>query len=232
MIRFPELERLGVSVAAISEQSDGDCREPGPDTPREACLKALGIPPGDLVSARQVHGTAIAVVSDEERGRGARTWDSAIPATDGLVTAAPGLPLAVFVADCVPVFLYAPNARVGGLVHAGREGTLRNIAAVALNVMREAFDVPAQVLHAVIGPSAGPAQYEVSESLANEWERAGLPRRGRHLNLWEANRTQLEGCGVPEANITVAGMCTMSSGRFFSYRRGAASARNIAVIMI
>ena len=232
MIRFKQLEDLGLSVAAMTAHADGDCCEPGPGTPRAACLQALGLAPDALTCGRQVHGTSIGVVTEAERGRGALSWDAAFPATDGLLTDVPGLPLAVFVADCVPLFLYAPDARVAGLVHAGREGTRASIATAAITTLCYAFAVSPREVHALIGPSAGPERYEVSESLAAEWEQAGLPRRERKLDLWQANRIQLEAAGVPGRQIFCAGMCTIGDERFFSFRRGDETARNMALVMI
>jgi len=232
VIRFPELESLGLRVAAMTERCDGDCRLSGPGSPREVCCTALGIAPEHLVCGQQVHGLAIAVAGETERGRGALRRDEALPATDGILTALPGLPLAVFIADCVPVFLFAPDEGAAGLVHAGRQGTRENIAGRAIALMGERFGVPPRGVHALIGPSAGPSRYEVSEALAADWAGAGWPCRGRFLNLWETNRLQLQAAGVPDGQIYQAGLCTIEDGRFFSYRRGDQLARNMALVML
>ena len=232
MIHFPELESLGLRVAAMTERCDGDCRTAGPGSPRDACCGVLGVPPESLVCGRQVHGVTIAVAGEEARGRGAPGHETALPATDGLLTALPGLPLAVFVADCVPVFLFAPEAGAAGLVHAGRQGTRANIVGRAVRLLVERLGAAPGGVHALIGPSAGPGRYEVSESLAADWEEAGLPCRGRLLDLWEANRRQLCAAGVPDHQIHLAGICTIEDGRFFSYRRGDQTSRNMALLMI
>ncbi|HQE83798.1 MAG TPA: polyphenol oxidase family protein [Candidatus Hydrogenedentes bacterium] len=232
MIRFREFEALGVSIAAVTEREDGDCCDPRPGNARSSCCAALEISSESLVCCNQVHGASVAVVGEQERGRGGVSRDSALASTDGLVTAEPGLPLAVFVADCVPLFLFAPSFRVAGLVHAGRQGTRSNIAAAAIRVMENGFGVSPADVHALIGPSAGPELYEVSEELAADWESAGLPRSGRNLDLWEANRIELCAVGVPEHQIHVSELCTIEGGRFFSYRGGDRTARNMAVLMI
>lgn len=232
MIRFSEMESLGLRVAAMTERRDGDCRLSGPDSPREICCAALGIAPEHLVCGQQVHGLRIAVAGETERGRGALQPDAALPATDGILTALPGLPLAVFIADCVPVFLFAPDEGVAGLVHAGRQGTRENIVGSAMAVMGEHFGVSPRAVHALIGPSAGPLRYEVSEALAADWAEAGWSGEGRLLNLWETNRLQLRSAGVPAGQIYQAGLCTIEDGRFFSYRRGDQQARNMALVML
>lgn len=230
MIRFQELENLGLTIAAMTEREDGDCSNQG--MARASCCAALGITLKKLTCGKQVHGTNVAVVGEEERGRGGTSSDLALVSTDGLVTAVQGLPLAIFVADCVPLFLFSPSFRVAGLVHAGRKGTRRDIAGTAVRVMKERFGVSPEDIHALIGPSAGPQVYEVSQELAADWERAGLPLRGRNLDLWEANRRALVKAQVPDKHIHLSGACTIASGRFFSYRRGDTIARNMALVMI
>ncbi len=232
MIRFEEFEASGLAVAAMTEQRDGDCCLPGAGTARAVCCARLGISHEALVCGKQVHGRDIAIVDERERGRGALSWDSALPATDGLITATPGIPLAVFVADCVPVFLFAPAARVAGLVHAGRQGTREDIVGRAVHLMQQRLGVCPQEIRALLGPSAGPGRYEVSEPMAAEWHQAGFPVQGRRLDLWEANRRHLVAAGVPEVHILVSGICTIEDGRFFSYRRGDSAARNMAVLMV
>lgn len=232
MIRFHELENLGVTIAAMTERRDGDCSASHGGMARRNCCAALGILPESLTCGKQVHGAAVAVVTEAERGRDGASGESPLVGTDGLVTAVPGLPLAIFVADCVPIFLFAPSFRVGGLVHAGRKGTREDVAGAAVRVMTERFDVLPEDIHALIGPSAGPEFYEVSEELAADWGKAGLPRRGRNLDLWEANRRALAKARVPTSQVYISGLCTIKSSRLFSYRRGDLTARNMAVLMI
>ncbi len=233
MVLFHELERLGLSCAAMSDRSDGDCgwASVARDT-REAFLRAVCQAPNDLVAPRQHHSNTVVRVSAVDRGRGAFTSGSAVADADGLVTSVPGLPLGVTVADCVPILLVAMRPRAVGAVHAGREGTLREIAASAVACMKSAYAVEPEQVHALIGPSAGPCCYEVSHEIAGDWEARGLPRRGRYLDLWEANRFQLEQAGVPAGQITMTWECTICGGRFHSYRADRTRMRNLAVVAL
>jgi len=149
-----------------------------------------------------------------------------------MVTDVAGLPLAVFVADCVPVYLFDPQRRATGLVHAGREGTRQQVGPKALHVLTREFGSRPGDVHALIGPSAGPCCYEVSTAIAQDFARAGLPVRGRHLDLWQANARQLVAAGVPEEQVAISGMCTICDGRFHSYRRDGGSARNMALLAL
>lgn len=235
MTRFEILESLGVAVAAMSDRSDGDCRLSGPDGPlahgnHARFCAACGVPPDDLVCAEQVHRATVVCAGEADRGRIGCGRKPRFEAADGLVTGVAGLPLAVFVADCVPLYLYDPQRRVGGLVHAGREGTRLNIAGAAVAALeRELGSEPAD-LHAVVGPSAGPCCYEVSPEIARAFAAAHLPVRGAHLDLWQANVQQLGAAGVPRGHVWVAGICTICDGRYHSHRREPGGARNMALL--
>lgn len=238
MIRFEEFERLGVAVAAMSDKADGDCGLRNAADPaaalraRARVCRACGVNPGDLVAARQVHGTCIVHVGEPDRGKGATSFDTALDATDGMATGASVLPLAVFVADCVPVYLYERRRHVAAIIHAGRRGTFRNISGRAVQFLKAQFQANGADVHALIGPAAGPCCYEVSVEQAQAFDRAGLPVRGRYIDLWEANARQLSAAGVPRAQIAIAGLCTVCGDRFYSYRADADARRSMAFLML
>jgi YfiH family protein len=174
----------------------------------------------------------IASVSVSDCGRGATCRETALPETDGIVTAEEGVPIGVLVADCVPVALFDPVRRVGAVVHAGREGTMQDIAGKAVSFMSEAHRCKPGDIHAIIGPSAGPCCYEVSPEIADEFESAGLPRQGRMLDLWAANRMQLVRAGMSPDKINVTKVCTICSDRLHSYRADGSRRRNMMLLMI
>ncbi|NOR81938.1 MAG: hypothetical protein GQ526_00410, partial [Ardenticatenales bacterium] len=94
-----------------------------PDDPRAVTenrrrfYAALGVDPNRAIRALQVHGARVAAVNSD---------DLAVvqPATDGLLTATPGLPLVMAFADCTPILLHDPVRRAVGMVHAGWRGTV------------------------------------------------------------------------------------------------------------
>ena len=87
---------------------------------RRRLLQSLDLDFNRLVTAGQVHGAAVAVVSEPGLARG----------HDGLVTRVPGLPLAVSSADCLPILFTAPGAIAAA--HAGWRGTVAGIAEATL----------------------------------------------------------------------------------------------------
>lgn len=223
MLRFAALEDLGLAVAAMSDKSDGDCAHA--DTRRQVCQTA-GASYERFTLLKQVHGDCV-LPANTSHGS-----DPAGREGDGLVTDEGATPVGVLVADCVPVYLFDPVKRAGGIVHAGRAGTYSHIAQNAVRLLERNYGVQARDLHAFIGPSAGPCCYEVSVELAQAFKALGLPTSQRHLDLWEANVLQLEGCGVPRSQITVARLCTICDTRFHSHRRKPDGKRNLALLAL
>ncbi len=216
----------GVSPAPWSSLnfgiSRGDTRE-NVLANRQRLADALGLDAASLVICQQVHGTGIAKVDRQDAG-------GRMEGCDGMVTDAAALPLLLVFADCVPVLLYDPARRVLGAVHAGWRGTVNGAAAALLWAMQAGYGTQPADVRACIGPSIGPASYEVGDEVL-EMARAKLPAADRffawpngaqsrpYLDLWAANRVQLTEAGVPEAQVEVAAIDTAhSTADFFSHR--------------
>jgi polyphenol oxidase len=195
---------------------------------RHRAAAAMGVRLSDLVFARQVHGGLARVVGAADRGRGTLTLADAIDDTDALVTADPAAVLAVLVADCVPIVLYDPAARVLAVVHAGWRGTAAGVNAAALAAMSSLGARPGSVL-AGLGPAIGADRYQVGADVRDAMigclgSGAGAVLRpdgtGRWLlDLRAASRALLVRSGVPESQIHTAAVPTgPDPGLFFSDR--------------
>jgi copper oxidase (laccase) domain-containing protein len=71
-------------------------------------MRLMGSDLSNLVCCQQVHGCEVAVVDGGCAGLGAICYEDALPNTDGMVTDTPGLVLATFYADCIPVYFFNP----------------------------------------------------------------------------------------------------------------------------
>jgi polyphenol oxidase len=193
---------------------------------RRRVALALGVDPADFVFCRQVHGAAVRVVTAADRGAGAFAVDESVPEADVLVTAEPGVVLAILAADCVPVVLYDPVAHVLACVHAGWRGTVARACAAAVAAMSALGARPANIV-AGIGPAIGADRYQVGPEVAAAAEAAfgtgagaivGPDGSGRWLfDLVAANRVVLRDAGVADGNVHVAPYVT-GGGTFFSDR--------------
>jgi polyphenol oxidase len=189
-----------------------------------------------LVRARQVHGAEILSVD----GRTASPTDDA----DALITASPGVAVAIATADCVPILLVAPDGPVVAAVHAGWRGTLAKITERAVERLERDHGVRASDLRAALGPSIDGCCFEIEREIAarfaasfgdavwSAW-RDGRPGKGT-LDLREINRQRLLAAGLDPAAVQRVGPCTAcGGGPFASYRtEGPGAGRQLSWIGI
>ena len=184
---------------------------------RGRVAEALDLTPDHLVSVHQVHSADAVAVHAPLAIR---------PQADALVTATPGLGLAVLTADCQPVLFADPKARVIGAAHAGWRGAKEGVLEATLTAM-EALGANRKAIAAVIGPCISQAAYEVGQEFFENFTDDDPETRrffvggngGRMLfdlpgyGLW-----RLREAGVGHAEWTRH--CTYADpARFFSYRR-------------
>ncbi len=210
---------------------------------RRSIEQATGTPGRHFRYMNQVHGNVVAAIGPDAgavaaTAHGATTADHApgapdpeAPVADAMVST--GEPLAVLVADCVPVVLVGQRAagtpgrgdHVLGVVHAGRPGVANGIVPAAVERLRA---LGAVELSAWIGPSVCGNCYEVPEELRADVA-AGVPatwcttaQGTPGLDLPAGVRSQLEAAGV---TVEYTGGCTLEDESLFSYRRNQRTGR-------
>lgn len=204
---------------------------------------AAGIPTGRFVHGKQVHGNHVRIASREDAHgiTEPASWESA----DGYVTNIPGLPLAVFTADCAPLLMEDAVAGVVAAVHCGWRPTAADILKNALDAMGSLGAKPENI-RAAIGPcihrccfQVGPEVTEAMETLlGGEGEGLYAPDPGEkgkfRLDLPGVAARRLEQLGVPEKQIEILGQCTMCLPEiYWSHRAmGLARGSQASVIML
>lgn len=197
-------------------------REPFPPLGADAepLLAENGLAAAPAAFLKQVHGAR--VVCAREGGLAGNA--------DALLTDTPGLPIAVFSADCVPLLLYDPDGRRLAAAHAGWRGTVQSVARAAVDALEAAGGRPERFL-AAVGPSIGPCCYEVDKPVIAQLDEAYPGRWGAWvrsvgagkwmLDLWAANEDQLRAAGIRGDRISNPRLCTgCRTDLFYSYRRG------------
>ncbi len=181
-----------------------------------------------VVFLQQVHGTDVEVVETPPRS----TEAPDVPERDAVVTTTPGLGVAVLAADCVPVLLADPEARVVGAAHAGRVGAADGVLQATLDTMT-GLGATIDRVEVLLGPAICGACYEVPAAMRDEVE-AALPgsaaqtRSGTPaLDLRAGLTTQLAALGVRK--IGTDPRCTREDADLFSHRRDGRTGRQAAV---
>ena len=163
---------------------------------------------------------------------------------DGLLTDEPGVYLATFFADCVPLYFVDTKRKAIALAHSGWRGTVARMGQCVVEKMREAYGTDPSDLVAAVGPSICQARYEVSGDVAGAFaaafakpgqEREILLDKGGgkyQLDLWRANEIVLTEAGIPETNIQVTDLCTCHNDRYlFSHRASHGKRGNLGAFL-
>ncbi len=203
---------------------------------RKGFLKGLGVNYRDVVCTRQVHGSAARYIQEDDKGKGALAYENAISDTDALITNKKNVPLAIFTADCLSVFLYDSKTHSIGLVHAGWRSSKENIAVKTVKLMQEKLDTKPGDLYAGFGPAIKDCCYEVGGEFADVFSSEYLFKRGDrfHLDVVGVNKKQLLALGIKDKNIFDSKICTACRNEeFFSYRKeGSGCGRMMSVMML
>ena len=192
-------------------------------------IESLGFPTADMVFSQQTHKCEVRVVTEADRGKGLRR-DRDYTDIDALVTNVPGIALATFYADCVPLYFYDPVQKAIGLAHAGWRGTVGEIGVRTLEAMVSNYNTnPSDVLVG-IGPSICKDCFEVGNEVAEEFrEKLDFAKdyikpcseksNKSYIDLQGVNRQSLISAGILANNVELPDICTKENpDTFFSHR--------------
>jgi hypothetical protein len=143
---------------------------------RARAAAALGAAPDHLLTCYQIH-SAVAVVADAP-------WTQR-PQADAIASRASGLLLGALSADCAPVLMVDPEARVIASAHAGWKGALGGVVQAAVDAMTALGAEPRRIL-AAVGPCIAPSSYEVGLEFLETFSR-DAPGSGRFFSPGRAS---------------------------------------------
>jgi YfiH family protein len=186
---------------------------------RRRMAEQLGVEPRHFLSVHQTHSPDVIVASGPWSG-------PSRPLADAIVTRTEGLAIGASAADCGPILLVDPSARVIGAAHAGWKGALTGIVESTVATM-EKLGAERSGIVAAIGPLIRQHSYEVGGEFVERFVEADadntlffIPaaREGHAMfDLAGYIRMRLENAGVLMIDDT--GLDTYSDERFYSYRR-------------
>ena len=180
-------------------------------------------PKMQFIVANQTHSDHIKVVTHAHE-KGWRDNSTAIKDCDALISNQPNIMLTILTADCVPLLLFDPKKNIISAIHAGWNGTKKNIAFKTVNKMNEQFGVDPKDIIVGVAPSIGRCCYEVGEDVAQHFfeDALSFTKIGKKymLDLPHINQQQLLRAGVLKENIELSHVCTACEvEHYFSYRK-------------
>lgn len=214
---------------------------------REELCRMLGITDSRLLLPRQTHGCEVLCIDTAFMELAQEEQQARLYGVDAIVTSLPRTCIGVSTADCIPILLHDTQRGVIAAIHAGWRGTVSRIAVKCIEKMNAEYGCRPADIKAVIAPGISLDAFEIGDEVYRAFEEAGFDMQciamrypaadggtKWHIDLWEANRMLLTGCGVEGTEIEVAGICTYSRhGEFFSARRlGIESGRIFSGIIV
>lgn len=207
----------------------------------EHVAEALGTTIARIVTSDQTHTTNILKVGIKDCGAGITT-ERPFTDIDGFITNEPGVILATFYADCVPLYFVDPVKKAIGLAHSGWRGTVNKMGKCMVEAMtREYKSAPADII-AAVGPSICVDCYEVSEDVADEFKKTfqndtadilfQKSEKKYQLNLQKANELIFIEAGITPNHIDIANICTCCNPDIlFSHRASQGKRGNLGAFM-
>lgn len=193
---------------ALTDAADGDVK--GDLEVRRRVSASLGVS-SEWAWVHQQHGSAVLAVATPGPAGDA----------DALFTTTPGLPLAVFGADCLVIVVGGKGGI--GVAHAGWRGLAEGVVSSLVLAMRGAGIDPSW---ATLGPAAGTCCYEVGAEVAGRFpaQTRRTTEGATFLDLADAATAQLKGLAVWNWD-----RCTVHDLQFFSHRRDRTERRQAAL---
>jgi YfiH family protein len=128
---------------------------------RARMANSVGVAPDRFLTCYQIHSPEV-VIAETPWAADER------PRADAIVTRTPGLAIGVSTADCGPVLLADPEARVIGAAHAGWRGALTGVIESAVAAMEKLGANRARIV-AAAGPMIRQPNYEVGQDLIDRF---------------------------------------------------------------
>ena len=193
---------------------------------RTELAQELGITEQRVVLPFQTHTNQVKVVEESFFDFPLQEQVAYLEEVDALVTSLPGVCIGVSTADCVPILIYDFEQQVVAAVHAGWRGVVGHIAQNTVEEMKKLGSNVSDI-RVVIGPSIGPASFEVGDEVVRAFLASNFPDRvilhnyvKPHIDLWASVAFELEEIGVSLQNVQIAGVDTFThSDSFFSARQ-------------
>lgn len=207
---------------------------------RQRFADAVQLPLNRMIFTNQSHSIVLKRVTVKDAGKGSLSYEDGIVA-DALYTTETKLLLAVFHADCVPVFIYHPNKPMIAVIHAGTPGSLNGVTKHAVAQLVKETNLNPNEFIAHLGPSLDFAHHPISEKRSlelltlNPSHGAIIKKIGGsfYLDIPLLNYLQLVEAGLNPMNIHVSNLDTFSNpSDYFSFDRDQKTGRHVSFIYL
>lgn len=206
---------------------------------RGKLAKDLNIDIKHIVFTHQTNSDVLKYVDEKDYSKGMKSFESGVEA-DALYTDKKGIALAIFHADCVPLFVYVKKIPLICIIHAGYKGTLKHISYKVIEELKNKYSLNGEDFNVVLGPSRNMMDFFISDEEKNEIYSAKLEKAVRLndekpplFDLAFANIIDLTNAGIPFKNIRDVDINTVDDPNCFSvYNKEKKQGRMCSLILL
>lgn len=187
---------------------------------RRRMAEQVGVAPERFLSVHQTHSPDVVVATGPWQG-------ASRPLADAIVTRTEGLAICATAADCGPILLVDPNARVIGAAHAGWKGALTGVLEATVDAMEGQGASRGDIIVG-LGPMLSRRNYEVGMEFVARFEDADPDNARFFSSASRHGHAMFDLPGYIQTRLSAAGvlmvddidLCTYADeDSFFSYRR-------------
>jgi len=204
---------------------------------RNIYANKIGMKLEDFVYSNQTHSDLFYEVTSKDLNKGTTSMSDAIEDVDCLYTFEDNIVLNMFYADCTPVYFYSKVDNLIGVIHAGWQGTVKEITFKVLTHIINDHKVDPSNLTVIVGPSINQESFEVESDVIEKLNNCQLDYKTCYfkknvvkykLDVKKMNMLQAQACDID--NIFVSEINTYDSDYLYSYRRNNVTGRMSASI--
>ncbi len=189
-----------------------------------------------MIFCNQTHSDNFKLVTMDDMGRGSFDFNDGIDNCDAIYTFDQNIYLNAYYADCTPVYFYSKVDNLIGIIHAGWQGSVKQITKKTLSHIINNHNISKDNLVVIIGPSISFDNFEVEIDVINQVKKmdnyTGCIRQNNevkyNVDVKRLNYLQAKDLGINQ--VHVSDIDTFDNDLLFSYRKNNKTGRMCATI--
>jgi YfiH family protein len=190
-----------------------------------------------FVYTNQTHSDNFYEVTKKDCAKGTTTINDAIDNVDAIYTFENEIVLNLFYADCTPVYFYSKTDNLVGIIHAGWQGSVKEITYKTLSHIINNHNIDPKNLHVIVGPSIAAHNFEIEQDVIDKLKSTKLDytncvtkKNNIKYNLDVKKMNEIQAHALNITSVTISDIDTYDNKHLFSFRKNNTTGRMSATI--
>lgn len=204
---------------------------------REIYFNKINVDLYKTIFCEQTHSDNCCEVTNLDAMRGYRDFKDGINNCDAIYTFEDDLCLNAYYADCTPIYLFHEPSNLTCVIHAGWQGTVKQIVKKTINHICYQAEINPNELTAIIGPSINVTNFYVKDDVIDlilkmdNYDQCvtKVDDNSYLLDVKRLNLLQLQSFGIKDTHVCE--LDTYENELFYSFRKENTCGRMMASII-